>query len=234
MPALRADTTPTRVLAMAATFVACLLVACLVVGASSAAAAVDNSTFNSGGAGIVQQPLTAPGGVFAGKPAKLSGHIDGYTGAVALSVRRGARGAYLPIGTARADRGGDFTFRWKPRSSGVYRVRIVPMGEASAAAETTHGSLAVYRRQKATWYGPESYGSRTACGVKLTRRTLGVAHKRLPCGTRVEFFLRGRRITVPVIDRGPYANGAVWDLTLTAMRRLGSSSTEFVGAVPLG
>jgi rare lipoprotein A (peptidoglycan hydrolase) len=67
----------------------------------------------------------------------------------------------------------------------------------------------------------------------LTARTLGVAHKTLPCGTRVEFFLRGKRITLPVIDRGPFANGATWDLTLTAMRRLGSSSTEVLGALPL-
>jgi hypothetical protein len=229
LPALRADITTPRILATVA-----VAAACLSLGTAKTSAAAQQPNFSSGGAGIVQQPLTARGGVFVGISANLSGHIDGYSGAVALTARRGNRGDFLPIGNAHADRSGDFTFRWKPPASGLYRVQIVPLGTAAAATEPARGSLSVYRRQKATWYGPESYGSRTACGIKLTRRTLGVAHKTLPCGTRVEFFLRGRRITVPVIDRGPYANGAVWDLTLTAMRRLGSSSTEFLGALPLG
>lgn len=139
----------------------------------------------------------------------------------------------MPVGRVLADRAGDFRLTWKPGRHGLYSVRIVPQGAAVSAAPVD-GSLAVYRRQKATWYGPESYGTRTACGIRLTKRTLGVAHRTLPCGTRVEFFLRGKRITLPVIDRGPFANGASWDLTLTAMRRLGSSSTEFLGALPLG
>ena len=81
--------------------------------------------------------------------------------------------------------------------------------------------------QKGTcsWYGPGFYGRRTACGKRLRRSTLGVANKRLPCGTPVTFYHQGRFITVKVIDRGPYRAGASWDLTAAAARRLGVAAT---------
>ncbi|MGH2923044.1 MAG: RlpA-like double-psi beta-barrel domain-containing protein [Solirubrobacterales bacterium] len=75
--------------------------------------------------------------------------------------------------------------------------------------------------QRATWYGPGFYGNRTGCGVKLTKRTVGVAHRRLPCGTRVAFAHRGRWVRARVIDRGPYRKGFKWDLTRRLAKRLG-------------
>ncbi len=38
-----------------------------------------------------------------------------------------------------------------------------------------------------SWYGPGFYGHRTACGVELTKTVIGVAHRTLPCGTKVTF-----------------------------------------------
>ena len=64
-----------------------------------------------------------------------------------------------------------------------------------------------------SWYGPGMYGSRTACGIVLTRQIRGVASPTLPCGTLVTFRANGRTITVPVIDRGPYVAGRIWDLS---------------------
>lgn len=64
-----------------------------------------------------------------------------------------------------------------------------------------------------SWYGPGFYGKRTACGYALTKTLLGVANKTLPCGTKVTFSWKGRTITVPVVDRGPYVVGRQWDLT---------------------
>jgi rare lipoprotein A (peptidoglycan hydrolase) len=66
-----------------------------------------------------------------------------------------------------------------------------------------------------SWYGPGMYGSRTACGVKLTKSVRGVASRTLPCGTKVTFRnpANGRTVTVPVIDRGPYVSGRIWDLS---------------------
>jgi rare lipoprotein A (peptidoglycan hydrolase) len=66
-----------------------------------------------------------------------------------------------------------------------------------------------------SWYGPGMYGSRTACGVTLTKKVMGVASRTLPCGTMVTFRnpANGRSVTVPVIDRGPYVYGRIWDLS---------------------
>ncbi|MFL5824069.1 MAG: RlpA-like double-psi beta-barrel domain-containing protein [Solirubrobacteraceae bacterium] len=57
------------------------------------------------------------------------------------------------------------------------------------------------------------YGLPIACGGVLHVPQLGVANKTLPCGTKVTFVYGGRAIRVPVIDRGPYIAGRVWDLT---------------------
>ena len=85
--------------------------------------------------------------------------------------------------------------------------------------------VALMRSAKATWYGPGLYGNRTACGKRLRPRTLGVAHRSLPCGTDVTFYRSGRFVTVPVIDRGPFRRGVAWDLTAAAARKLGMAGS---------
>jgi rare lipoprotein A len=94
-----------------------------------------------------------------------------------------------------------------------------------ASADSQRAIVRRMRFQRATWYGPGFYGHRTACGVKLRPWTVGVAHRRLPCGTRVTFFHGGAFKTVPVIDRGPFSRGMSWDLTAAAARALGFRST---------
>lgn len=73
-----------------------------------------------------------------------------------------------------------------------------------------------------SWYGPGFYGSGTACGQTYTRDIIGVAHRTLPCGTKVTFRnpANGRVLTVPVIDRGPYVAGRTWDLSAGACKAL--------------
>jgi hypothetical protein len=66
-------------------------------------------------------------------------------------------------------------------------------------------------KTRATWYWmPHSH---TACGVKLRRSTIGVAHRSLPCGTKVALKYGNRYVLARVIDRGPYTKGVRWDLT---------------------
>lgn len=66
-----------------------------------------------------------------------------------------------------------------------------------------------------SWYGPGFYGKRTACGLAYTQTIVGVAHRSLPCGTKVTFRnpANGTIVTAPVIDRGPYVTGRQWDLS---------------------
>jgi rare lipoprotein A len=105
---------------------------------------------------------------------------------------------------------------------------LASTGGASApsTATTTHvSSSAVHPTGIATWFGPGFYGHRTACGQTLTPAVVGVAHRTLPCGTLVRVSWHGHALTVPVVDRGPYAHGADWDLTAGAARALGVTET---------
>lgn len=76
-------------------------------------------------------------------------------------------------------------------------------------------------RVGATWYGPGFFGNRTACGRTLKKRTWGVAHRSLPCGTLVFLKYRGKQIAVPVVDRGPFGTYAQFDLTSRTAYKLG-------------
>jgi rare lipoprotein A len=94
------------------------------------------------------------------------------------------------------------------------------------------------KAQIATWFGPGFYGQKTACGQTMSPVIVGVASRTLPCGTLVLVNYKGHRLTVPVIDRGPYAsNGATWDLTWGAASALAIAETvriktKVVGVAP--
>jgi rare lipoprotein A (peptidoglycan hydrolase) len=86
--------------------------------------------------------------------------------------------------------------------------------------------LNVWRRDgNISWYGPGFYGNRTACGYKLTTTLIGVAHRSLPCGTRIAFRHNGRVVIAPVVDRGPYVSGRQWDMTAGLCKALGHCYT---------
>jgi rare lipoprotein A len=91
--------------------------------------------------------------------------------------------------------------------------------DSTATPSTAPASWTVYK--PATWYGPGFWGKRTACGTTLTPTTLGVAHRRLPCGTQVTFSYAGLSIAATVIDRGPFRKGYTWDLTKKTAKRVG-------------
>ena len=139
--------------------------------------------------------------------------------------------SWVPVADANAQPGGSFSASWHPSHPGQLTIRAVITGsQASSAAAAPTVSVTVYRRSTATLYGPGFWGHRTACGKILRRRTIGVANRTLPCGTPVEIYYNGDVITVPVIDRGPYAHGANWDLTMATGRTLGMLGTEVIGA----
>src|ERR1700689_3888299 len=115
-------------------------------------------------------------------------------------------------------------------SSGSSEPGSTPTATTPPAAKIPRGAIA-------TWFGPGFYGQHPACGQTLTPATVGVANRKLPCGTLVKVTYHGQRLTVPVVDRGPYANGAAWDLTAAAAQALGIEetvhiATAIVGAVP--
>jgi rare lipoprotein A (peptidoglycan hydrolase) len=99
----------------------------------------------------------------------------------------------------------------------------------AATGGTQAGARPSDKRSKpqiATWFGPGFYGQKTACGQTMTPVVVGVASRTLPCGTLVLVTYKSHKLTVPVIDRGPYAhNGATWDLTWGAASALTIAET---------
>jgi peptidoglycan lytic transglycosylase len=139
------------------------------------------------------------------------------------------------VAQSRVAGDGTFSGTWQTNHIGRFAIRAVveQVGATTASAGLPTVNVTVYRPSVATLYGPGFYGRRTACGTILRRQTVGVANRTLPCGTPVAIYYGGHTITVPVIDRGPYANGADWDLTMAAGRALGMQSTVTLGAVSL-
>jgi len=142
------------------------------------------------------------------------------------------------VGSVRVGDDGRFAMSWTPQSVGRYQLRAVP-GSASSAGTGDDGNasrverLIVYQRVTTTWYGPGFYGNKTACGQRFSTTTLGVASRSLPCGTQVALRANGRSIVVPVIDRGPYADGVTYDLTRATAEQLGVMHTARIGAAVL-
>jgi hypothetical protein len=149
-----------------------------------------------------------------------------------LDERRGWRN----VARTRVRSSERFAFRWRPDRSGLVSLRavIAPSRkhtsrgrsrvaaiDAAAAASAPVVAVTVYRPALASFYGPGFFGRQTACGQTLTPDMHGVAHRRLPCGTLVLIMYRGREITVPVIDRGPFNGSYTWDLTQATADALG-------------
>ena len=129
----------------------------------------------------------------------------------------------------RAGRDGEFSVAWRAGSTGTYPVRVSARGNRVATGSSDRaGSVTVYRRAAASWYGPGLYGNSTACGGTLTPGTLGVAHKSMPCGTKLTLRYGNRSVRVRVIDRGPYAGNREFDLTSATKQRLGFPDTGTV------
>ena len=117
---------------------------------------------------------------------------------------------------------GTFALRWVPRRTGSYAVRAYGVHDRRIrASRSVPRKLTTYRLAGASYYGPGLYGNGVACGGTLLPGTMGVAHKTLPCGTKVKLRYHGRSVTVPVIDRGPYVPGRDYDLTEAVKDRLG-------------
>ena len=180
--------------------------------------------------------VTAKRSVWLGKRISIRGQAPSPHAKVKIQAKTPG-GAWRTIGAAEAGDERSFSTKWAPESPGRFALRAVLVeasGSSSSAgpASSSH-ELLVFRPLIATWYGPGFFGRETACGMKLTKETKGVAHRSLPCGTKVAISYGGRETVAPVIDRGPFANGADYDLTQATARELDVKATVKVGALPL-
>jgi peptidoglycan lytic transglycosylase len=161
--------------------------------------------------------------VVAGQPAVVAGKAEGAgEGERVVLERRGAHKVWRTVARSETAENGTFRVRYTPRKTGsaLLRVSLPDAGPNATAAKV--GRVNVFRSTLVSWYGPGFYGSPVACGgAPLGYNQLGVAHKTLPCGTKVTLRYNGRAVTVPVIDRGPYVGDREFDLTRATKDRLG-------------
>jgi len=69
---------------------------------------------------------------------------------------------------------------------------------------------------------------RTACGLVLGPRTMGVAHPVLPCGVKIYVRFGGKDVLTQVIDRGHTGPGHDFDLTIALARALGVQGVQTI------
>jgi hypothetical protein len=198
-----------------------------VLAAPAARAADTGGTEYTGDAFVAAPPHALLGGEVS-----FTGSAPPNHGVVIERLDR--RRGWVAEATATGDASGRFTASWRPAVAGLFQVRAVPQGQSATVATAQQEiPVTIYRPSMATWYGPGFFGRRTACGQRLTRRLLGVAHKKLPCGTQVALYYEGRSLVVPVVDRGPFRRGMRWDLTHATAEELGFTHTDRIGAVRL-
>jgi len=129
-----------------------------------------------------------------------------------------------------------FRIKWRAHRSGQHKLRVVRASRRGSTARANTAPVAkinVYRPMQATYFGPGLYGRTTACGQVLTPVLEGVAHKTLPCGTRVALMVKRREVVVPVVDRGPFNGGYTLDLTQGTADALAFPASGEIGYIRL-
>jgi hypothetical protein len=158
----------------------------------------------------------------AGSRATVSGRVSPRTADVRVRLQVERHGRWRTIDGARTSSTGRYTLRERLRSTQSLPARVaVSAAPGLRSGRRSLGRINVYRVAYASWYGPGLYGNHLSCGGRLSTTQLGVAHKTLPCGTRVTLRHGGRSIRVPVIDRGPFVAGREYDLTAATARAIG-------------
>ena len=125
-------------------------------------------------------------------------------------LQRRAHRRWVTIDRTRTRGHGRFTLRYRTRDAISAPLRVRVAGGHRVTGRTRNvGRLEAFRPALASWYGE---GQALACGGHLTPGMMGVAHKSLPCGTKITIRYRGRQVRVAVVDRGPYSGAREFDL----------------------
>ncbi len=184
--------------------------------ADSQGTATSEPTASIAKVGVGKRKINVPAG---GRAVVAGTVLPRVAGRIAyLQIRKGNR--WYTIDRDRTGSQGRYVLRDKRRQPMSARARVI-VRNGDHRAKRRIGRMNVYREALASWYGPGFYGQKTGCGGTLGYSQLGVAHKTLPCGTKVTLRHNGRRVRVPVIDRGPYSGAREYDLTAATARKLG-------------
>lgn len=185
-----------------------------------------------GGAAFTAAEASAPALPRSGRMVRVLQRRLTVTGGQAVVIR--ARTTTVPIraqlrigrygrvvDSATVAPGQQFTLAGTAPSGSALWLRVRRTDAGTERAWVAIGTVRAMRPALASWYGPGLYGNRTACGQTLTAGLKGVAHKSLPCGTRVSIRYRGRSTSAVVVDRGPFSGAREFDLTSATAQALG-------------
>jgi rare lipoprotein A (peptidoglycan hydrolase) len=77
-------------------------------------------------------------------------------------------------------------------------------------------------------YTPSKGRTKSACGVTIDAKTVGVAHPVLPCGVKLYVGYKGKQVLTQVIDRGHTVPGREFDLTEALAKLLRVEGTQTI------
>ena len=91
-----------------------------------------------------------------------------------------------------------------------------------SACSSQHTRPEAISSGKASWYGAQHHGKKTASGERFNQHALTAAHRNLACGTRVKVTnrLNNKSVTVRINDRGPYSKGRIIDISRAAAEKI--------------
>ena len=75
-------------------------------------------------------------------------------------------------------------------------------------------------------YTPSKGHAKSACGVTIDTKTVGVAHPVLPCGVKLYVEYKGKQVLTQVVDQGRTVPGREFDLTEALARLLNVQGTQ--------
>jgi peptidoglycan lytic transglycosylase len=186
------------------------------VGSAGGRTSRERGVVVAGRIGLRQAKLA----VNRGEKALVRGTLTPGVAGRSVVLEKASGKKWVRIGRDKTDSKGRFSLAAKTSSTSSAPVRVRFAGDRrNAGAKRTAGRLAVLRPALASRY--DAYGGPLACGGSLGYSAMVVAHKSLPCGTKVTIRYRGRTAQAVVRDRGPYVGGREFDLAGAVARKLG-------------
>src|SRR5262249_54325474 len=103
------------------------------------------------------------------------------------------------------------------------QAKLEPSDQGKAPAqEKPTPKLKLPQTGEASWYGPKFDGKLTASGNVFDKTEMTAAHASLPFGTRVRVtnLANGKSVEVEIIDRGPFKENRIIDVSQAAAHAL--------------
>ena len=137
-----------------------------------------------------------------------SAESSGFTPAVGHAAKKSGV-AVMPDAVVKAEK----LHRSANLSYKVAGKRYQPLKKVAAFSQTG----------KASWYGSQFHGRKTASGERYDMNMMTAAHKTLPIPSyaRVTNLANGKSMVVRINDRGPFHSSRVMDLSKAAASKLG-------------